>query len=84
MDRANILVVGDGMVGLRILQALAESGGLTGRRVVVIGEERHRAYDRFHLSSLFAGAGPDDLLLGDDGLSDREEVELLELQPAAA
>ena len=37
----------------------------TERGLVVVGEERRRAYDRVHLSSLFDGVGADDLALGD-------------------
>lgn len=71
---AKILVVGNGMVGHRFVEAALERG-LDG--IVVVGEEHRRAYDRVHLSSFFDGVTADDLTLGDDDLYDRDGVELL-------
>jgi nitrite reductase (NADH) large subunit len=71
---AKTLVVGNGMVGHRFVEAALERG-LGG--IVVVGEEHRRAYDRVHLSSVFDGALPDDLTLGDADFYDDPAVELL-------
>ncbi|MER8045230.1 nitrite reductase large subunit NirB [Streptomyces sp. NPDC094032] len=74
----NLVLIGHGMVGHRLLEALAERGALAGPdggpgwRAVVLGEEDVPAYDRVHLSSVFTGTEPADLALPalDDGLVD--------------
>ncbi len=71
---ATILVVGNGMVGHRFVEAALERGL---RGIVVVGEEHRRAYDRVHLSSFFDGMTADDLTLGEPELYDCDEVELL-------
>ena len=45
------------MVGHRFVEAAVERGPRH-RTVVVVGEERRRAYDRVHLSSVFDGTTP--------------------------
>ena len=77
-----MLVVGNGMVGHHIVERAVESGLTDTHRLVVVGEERRRAYDRVHLSSLFDGASPDDLALGDD-LYAHDAVELVLGDPVA-
>ncbi|WP_025274400.1 nitrite reductase large subunit NirB [Haloglycomyces albus] len=54
-----LVIVGDGMVGRRLVNELAESDWI----VDVIAEERYAAYDRVGLSSLFESADVDDLAL---------------------
>ncbi|WP_306327290.1 nitrite reductase large subunit NirB [Streptomyces venezuelae] len=64
-----LVLIGHGMVGHRLLEALAERGALVdpavpegpGWRVTVLAEEDVPAYDRVHLSSVFTGTGPDQL-----------------------
>jgi nitrite reductase (NADH) large subunit len=72
-----IVVAGNGMVGHRFVEAAVEHGLLATHRIVVIGEEDRRAYDRVHLSSVFDGVDPDDLALGSDDLYARDGMELL-------
>lgn len=62
-ERRQLVVVGNGMVGHRFLEELADAGGLETWDVVVFGEERRLAYDRVHLSTYFAGATAADLAL---------------------
>ena len=45
--------------------------------LVVVGEERRRAYDRVHLSSVFDGTTADELTLGAPDLYDTPGVELV-------
>ncbi|MCX5226783.1 FAD-dependent oxidoreductase [Streptomyces sp. NBC_00233] len=64
-----LVLIGHGMVGHRLLEALAERGALAdpavpggpGWQVTVLAEEDVPAYDRVHLSSVFTGADPDRL-----------------------
>ncbi len=59
----NILVIGNGMVGHHFVMRLTEQAPQA--RVTVLGAEPHAAYDRVHLSELFAGRRPEDLMLAD-------------------
>jgi nitrite reductase (NADH) large subunit len=72
---ADIVVVGNGMVGHRFVEAAVERRLTRTRRLVVIGEERHRAYDRVHLSSLFDGVDAAGLALGEPDLYASEGIE---------
>ncbi|MEO6629995.1 MAG: FAD-dependent oxidoreductase, partial [Aquihabitans sp.] len=74
--RPTILVIGNGMVGHRFVEEAVANGLAASRRLVVVGEERLRAYDRVHLSSLFDGLDANDLLLGDGAVYDHPGVEL--------
>jgi nitrite reductase (NADH) large subunit len=82
-ERPTVLVVGNGMVGHHVVERAVESGLTDTHRLVVVGEERRRAYDRVHLSSLFDGASPEDLALGDD-LYAHDTVELVLGDPVVA
>jgi nitrite reductase (NADH) large subunit len=64
-DRSRILVIGHGMVGNKVAEALVRRGATRTSEVIVVGEEAERAYDRVHLSRLFEGAAPADLDLVD-------------------
>ncbi|MFJ3903251.1 nitrite reductase large subunit NirB [Streptomyces sp. NPDC090025] len=63
----NLVLIGHGMVGHRLLEALAERGALAGPdggpgwRATVLAEEDVPAYDRVHLSAVFTGTSPADL-----------------------
>ena len=56
-----LVVIGNGMVGHRFLEAAAEVGLMRSCRVVVLSEAF--VYDRVNLSKLFAGKSADDLSL---------------------
>lgn len=85
-----LVLVGHGMVGHRLLEALAERGALAdprdpasmGWHVVVLAEEDRPAYDRVHLSSAFTGTPYADLALGEPGFMDRHGIELALGDPA--
>lgn len=64
-SRSTLVVIGHGMVGNKLVESLVRRGATRTWDVVVIGEELQPAYDRVHLSSLFEGASPEDLALGD-------------------
>ncbi|HUH00971.1 MAG TPA: nitrite reductase large subunit NirB [Kofleriaceae bacterium] len=88
-ERRQLAVVGNGMVGHRFLEELADAGGLASWDVVVFGEERRLAYDRVHLSTYFAGASAGDLALGTAEDYDRLGIRVItgdpvvELDPGA-
>ncbi len=63
MARTRLVVIGNGMVGHHFLEQLAEHHQVGDFEVTVIGEERHIAYDRVHLSEYFQGSGAGDLAL---------------------
>ncbi|MBO0728739.1 MAG: nitrite reductase large subunit [Acidimicrobiaceae bacterium] len=75
--RSQVLVVGHGMVGNRVLEALVHSGATRTWDVTVVGEERPTAYDRVHLSRLFEGAEPADLNLLDPDVAKEPAVNLV-------
>ncbi|MDG4825351.1 nitrite reductase large subunit NirB [Asanoa sp. WMMD1127] len=77
-----LVVVGNGMVGQRFVEALAARD--TDRRwsVTVLAEERRRAYDRVRLSAFFDGATAEDLTLAPAGVPSGVDIRLGE--PALA
>ena len=60
-----VVVVGNGMVGHRFCEALAEYDVESRYRVIVFGEEPRSAYDRVHLSGFFSGQTAEDLQIAD-------------------
>jgi nitrite reductase (NADH) large subunit len=64
-NQETIVVVGNGMVGHRLVERLVELDPERRLRIVVLGEESHPAYDRVHLSELFSGGSSDSLRIAD-------------------
>ena len=60
MALTRLVVVGNGMVGQRFLEALPVNAGIA---TTVLGEEPRPAYDRVQLSSFFSGKTAEDLSL---------------------
>lgn len=75
--RRSVVVVGHGMVGNKVVEALVRRGATRTWDLVVIGEEGRRAYDRVHLSRLFEGVSPEDLDLCDTEVMDDPAVTAL-------
>jgi nitrite reductase (NADH) large subunit len=65
VTRETVVVIGNGMVGHRLVERLVELDLEKRLRIVVFGEEPRAAYDRVHLSELFAGKAPEELALAD-------------------
>ena len=64
--KLELVVVGNGMVGHRLIDLLHQSGALASWHVRVLGEETRPAYDRVSLSGLFNGKSADDLALASE------------------
>jgi nitrite reductase (NADH) large subunit len=65
------------MVGHRFCEELVERDQARGLRITCIGEETRPAYDRVHLSALFAGRSADELALAEPGWHAERGVELV-------
>jgi nitrite reductase (NADH) large subunit len=63
MGARRIVVVGNGMVGHKLVEELVARGLNRQDRITVLGEEPRPAYDRVHLSEWFGGRSADDLSL---------------------
>lgn len=61
MQKTRIVVVGNGMVGHHFVEQLLATN--MNAAITVIGAEPRPAYDRVHLSDVFAGREPSDLAL---------------------
>ncbi|MGH8869905.1 MAG: nitrite reductase large subunit NirB [Actinomycetes bacterium] len=70
----HLVVVGHGMVGQRLVEALRFRDPEETWRVTVVGEEPRPAYDRVALTSYLTGATAEDLSLVPDGLFDGDRV----------
>ncbi len=81
----NIVVIGHGMVGHKLLECLAAQAPSHGEppRVTVLCEEPRPAYDRVHLSEFFAGKSADDLSLVAPGFFEAHPHLALRLGTAA-
>lgn len=73
-ERRQLVVVGNGMVGHKLLEALADRGGCEQWNVVTFAEETRPAYDRVGLSSFFIGSTAADLSLVADGFFEEHGI----------
>ena len=69
-----LVVVGNGMVGHKLVETMIERDGLGRWEVVIFSEEPRVAYDRVGLSTFFSGATEDDLSLVPVGYYDRPGI----------
>ncbi|WP_405491972.1 nitrite reductase large subunit NirB [Streptomyces sp. NBC_00096] len=85
-----LVVIGHGMVGHRLLEALAERDALAdptrpergGWQVTVLAEEQRPAYDRVHLSAAFTGSTGEELSLVEPGFLEKHGIDLRLGDPA--
>jgi nitrite reductase (NADH) large subunit len=61
MNKQNLVIIGNGMVGHYYVDKLLQSD--LDLNITVIGAEPRPAYDRIHLSEFFSGKNPEDLSL---------------------
>jgi len=76
-----LLVVGQGMVGYKLLECLVENGGTDTWRIVAFGEEPRPAYDRVSLSTYFTGRTAEDLSLVDPDVLGHPAIEFIPGDP---
>ena len=69
-QQRHLVVVGNGMVGQRLVEAVRDRDTRRAWRVTVLSEEPRRAYDRVALSSYFDGVAAADLDVVADGCYD--------------
>ena len=70
--RRTLVVIGNGMVGHKLVETLVERDALRTWNIVVFCEESRVAYDRVGLSTFFTGATEADLSLVTPGFYDRD------------
>jgi nitrite reductase (NADH) large subunit len=75
MSKQKLLVVGNGMVGQRLLESLLASAP-DAFEISVLCEEPRTAYDRVQLSSFFSGKTAEDLSLVPQGFFDNPNIKL--------
>ncbi|MDE0853799.1 MAG: nitrite reductase large subunit NirB [Nevskia sp.] len=83
MDTTRVVVVGNGMVGHKLLEQLMAGQAGTAMQVTVLCEEPRPAYDRVHLSEFFAGKSADELSLVTPGFFEAHANLLLRLNAKA-
>jgi len=69
--RRTLVVVGNGMVGHKLLEVLVDRGATAEWDIVTFCEESRPAYDRVGLSSFFAGTSAEELSLVAPGFFDQ-------------
>ncbi len=67
MSKERIVVVGNGMVGHKLIDNLITHEKASEYEIVTFSEEPRLAYDRVQLSSYFAGATAEDLMMTSEG-----------------
>jgi nitrite reductase (NADH) large subunit len=72
-----LVVVGQGMVGYKLLECLVDNGATDQWRIVAFGEEPRAAYDRVGLSTYFAGRTAEDLCLADPEVLGHPSIEFV-------
>jgi nitrite reductase (NADH) large subunit len=75
-DVQTLVIIGNGMTSYRLCQKLVEHGVQMHSRIVVFGEERFPAYDRVHLTDIFAGRAPEALILAEEDWYEANGIEL--------
>src|SRR5581483_2191300 len=76
-----LVIVGQGMVGYKLLECLVENGAAGDWRVVAFGEEPRAAYDRVNLSTYFTGRSASDLCLADPDVLNHPAIEFVAGDP---
>ncbi|MCC6295534.1 MAG: nitrite reductase large subunit [Pseudomonadales bacterium] len=74
-DKMRVVVVGNGMVGHKFIEAAVASGA--GLDITAFCEEPRIAYDRVHLTEFFSGRGAAALSLVEPGFYERHGVRVL-------
>jgi len=75
--RTRLVIIGNGMVGHRLLEELAEKAAPGQFAITVFCEEPRVAYDRVHLSAYFTHHNPEQLSLVADGFYASHKISVL-------
>ncbi|WP_345829267.1 nitrite reductase large subunit NirB [Erwinia sp. HDF1-3R] len=75
--RTRLVIIGNGMVGHRLIEALAEKAAPGQFAITVFCEEPWVAYDRVHLSAYFTHHTVDALSLVREGFYQQHDIDLL-------
>lgn len=76
LTRRNLVVVGNGMVGHKLVETLVERGATAEWDIFAFCEESRMAYDRVGLTSFFTGTTAEELSLVEPGFYDRPGVQI--------
>ncbi|GAA5217729.1 nitrite reductase large subunit NirB [Corallincola platygyrae] len=74
MTQKKVIVVGNGMVGHKFIDELANHDQADSYQITTFSEEPRLAYDRVQLSSYFSGATVDDLMMTSEAYYDERNV----------
>ncbi|HTJ78145.1 MAG TPA: FAD-dependent oxidoreductase [Rariglobus sp.] len=74
--RSRLLIIGNGMVGWKLCQALVARGVHRTSRITIIGDEPRPAYDRVRLTDYFNHRRADDLLLAPRSWYESNDLDL--------
>ena len=72
--KQRVIVIGNGMVGHKFLEAMVERDTNTEFELITFCEESRVAYDRVHLSEFFSGKTADDLSLVTDSFYEKNNI----------
>lgn len=75
-NKPNLIVIGNGMVGQKFLESLADLGKVSEYNITVLCEEPRPAYDRVYLTSYFSGKTADDLSLVSEGFFEKNNIQI--------
>ena len=83
-ETQTLVVIGNGMASWKLCQKMVEHGAHEALRIVVFGEEPRPAYDRVHLTDLFAGGSDEALTLAPESWYEEHGIELYLDDPVVA
>lgn len=76
LERRTLIVIGNGMVGHKLVETLVERGATAEWDIVTFCEENRVAYDRVGLSSFFNGTTAEELSLVEPGFYERAGLQI--------
>jgi nitrite reductase (NADH) large subunit len=74
MNKQNLVVIGNGMVGQVFLEYLVERNAQKKFNIITFCEESRPAYDRVHLSEYFLGKTADELSMVEEGFFEKNNI----------
>ena len=77
MDKQKLVLIGNGMAGIRCIEEILENGGADLFTITVFGSERHVNYNRILLSSVLQGSiSFEDLTINDRNWYEENNIQL--------